>query len=243
MDWWSNLSADQQLTIALAFLSAVLGGLISLSTTWFMARQNNKFLTKTKIQDRQENRALLAHKTFIKTLQYLNSVHSIKGAIEDQFDAAEESGHGHLLPVQKVQEIQLLETNFDPYNTEELVFLLHRENAELVGDLLVFEKRAMSAPQAVALYNEKRMELTKMLETGAVSTESDEDAIMSSELVGADAILADVRVSALQALLGEIMSRLEREEGDGMRFLSQFQDAAKSEFGDLYPNLKFEVQR
>ena len=42
---------------------------------------------------------------------------------------------------------------FDPYNTEELVFLLHRENAELVGDLLVFEKRAMSAPQAVALYN------------------------------------------------------------------------------------------
>ena len=122
-------------------------------------------------------------------------------------------------------------------------FCFIRENAELVGDLLVFEKRAMSAPQAVALYNEKRMELTKMLETGAVSTESDEDAIMSSELVGADAILADVRVSALQALLGEIMSRLEREEGDGMRFLSQFQDAAKSEFGDLYPNLKFEVQR
>ena len=202
--------------------------------------QANKHALKLRRIEKSERGAFLAMQALVKLMQLANSAYSLKGTIDEQFDEAEESGHGDLLPVQKVKEIAGLETDFEFFLTEELAFLLHSEDADLLGELIVFEKRIISDNQAVAAYNKKRSELTDRLEAGAVAVDHAKGTVLSSELKGRDALLVDVRVGALQNLLGTIMERLDREVVDGRNLLNRLKDAARTEYGKLFPSLKFE---
>jgi len=240
MDVWSSLTSDQRLTVCIAVGSAILGGTISMATSWVLARQVNKHALKMREVEKLESGAFLAQRGFVKLLQFGNSVYSLKGTIDEQFDCASEEGDEDLLPVQKVQEINGMDTEFEVFFTEELAFLLHGEDAELLGDLLIFEKRIISSNQAIAHYNDKRAELTDMLEKGAIAVRGTAGTTLSSELEGREALLVDVRVGALQGLLGIIMERLEREVKQSRSLMNRFNVAAKREYGDLYPNLKFE---
>ncbi|WP_417724628.1 hypothetical protein [Salipiger sp.] len=239
MDIWSSLNVDQRLTVMVAVGSLILGGAISIVSSFIARSQSNRFALKQKAIDRSEIRASLAQGAFVKILQYANYMHSMKGTIDDQFDEADAEGHGALLPVQKIQEIGSLRANFERFRTEEITFLLRGSDAELLGDLLIFERRAESMESAVSLYNERRAELTARLEAGSVSANTDGAAVLTSVLEGREAILADVRIGALQRLLGTIMERLDRDVVFGRRLLARFQEAARKEFGDLFPNLQF----
>jgi len=240
MEWWSLLSSDQKLTVWVAIGSAVLGGTVSMATSWLLTMQANRHALKVRRVDRAERGAFLAQQALVKLLQLGNSAISLKGTIDDQFDEAAESGHEDLLPVQKVQKIEGLETDFENFLTEELAFLLHSHDADLLGELLVFEKRVISDNHAVATYNRMRTELTDRLEEGAVAVDHAKGTVLSSELKGREAILVDVRVGALQGLLGTIMERLSREVVDSRKLLGRLNAAAKQEYGDLFPSLKFE---
>ncbi|MCP5088170.1 MAG: hypothetical protein GY952_15365 [Rhodobacteraceae bacterium] len=241
MEVWSALTVDQRLTVWIAVGSALLGGSVSLLTSWVMSRQANVHSEKMRNAEVREGAASRAQEAFVNLLQLTNAAYSLKEVIDGQFSAADEEGLAHLLPVQKVQEIIAVGADLEPFLSRDITFLLHSDDAELLGDLLVYEKRVHSLQHAIGTYNEKRADLTARFEQGALKIGSESDTLLSSELEGKDALLADVRVSVLQGLLGQIMERLEREVNEGHRLLGRFQNTARNEFKELYPNLKFEV--
>ena len=240
MDWWTELTPDQRLTIALAFASALLGGVISLSTSWLLAYQSNRASRLHSIAEKKDQKVFFAHQGFIKILQFANSAYSVKKAIDGQFDDANEAGHIDLEPVMKVQEILATEADFEAFQAEELVFLLHSNDANLVGDLIVFEKRVLAQRHVVRCYNEKRAELGKHIEAGLTGVSSDIGTVISSELSGREAMLARAKSNALNNLLGNFMQTLERDVADSKKLLERYKTAARAEFGNLFANLKLE---
>ena len=242
MDWWTELTPDQRLTIALAFASALLGGVISLSTSWLLAYQSNRASRLNSIAEKKDQKVFFAHQGFIKILQFANSAYSVKKAIDGQFDEANEAGHIYLEPVMKVQEILATEADFEAFQAEELVFLLHSKDANLVGDLIVFEKRVLAQRHVVRSYNEKRAELGKYIEAGLTGVSSETGTLVTSDLSGRDAILVRAKSNALNNLLGNFMQTLERDVSDGKELLERYKTAARTEFGNLFANLKLEAE-
>ncbi len=217
--------------------------MIAAVTSWLSTHQANRFALQQKKNDAAENGAFLAHKAFVKLLQLGNSVFSIEGTIDNQFNNASAEGNEALLPVQKVQEITGLETVFETFETEEIAFLLHGSDAELLGDLLVFEKRVISINEALREYNQRRSELTDILETGIVKADGGSGTVMSAELQGKDAVLVNLRVGALNGMIGTLIERIDRETQDAGVLLDRFSVAAKMEFGDLFPSLRLEASK
>ena len=241
MELWAELTTDQKLTVFVAAGSAILGGTVSLATSWLMARQGNKHQETMRANDKVDLAVARAQETFVKLLQYANAAYSMKSVIDVQFDHAGEEGHGDLEPVNKVQEIVAVETDLEAFSASEMAFLLHSDDAELLGDLLVYEKRVLAAIHSIHVYNEMRRELTTRIEAGTLKSGSGTTGtVFSSELVGKEALLADVRVAALNKLLGEIMEKLDREVISGREHLTRYQSAAIKAFGNLYPKLQFE---
>lgn len=64
---------------------------------------------------------------------------------------------------------------------------------------------------------------------------------MSTSLEGADATRAEMRISAMNNLLGQIMENLEQDIPESWRVLSEFNQVASERFGDKYP--KFKLKR
>lgn len=76
MDVFSELTADQKLTIFVAFASALLGGLISIAASWFATRQSIVASEATRQLEKREREAFYAHQGLIKIQQYANAAHS-----------------------------------------------------------------------------------------------------------------------------------------------------------------------
>ena len=241
MELLANLSLDQIIVFIGTLLSVTLGGLISFTTAYLLQKRADKSAEEMRIQIKQETNSFYAHQGFVKLLQYANSAYSLQRAINNQFDDAAEAGNASMEPVQKVQEILGAEANFESFLSEELVFLLHSKDAQLLGDLIVFEKRVLGHIQGIGNYNEKRAALFGIIEEGLVGISGESGTIISSELKGSQAIIASVQSAALNNLLGILMEQLERDVEDGKTLLNRYKDAAKEEYKELFPNLKLEV--
>lgn len=230
---------NQWPTVASSVGLLLLGGLITLATTWFVTRQSHRHAERMRDLDFKEASAMLAQEGFVKLLQLANAAFSIQGAVVSQLSSSD-INEEELLAVQKVQEIIAVGADLESLRSKEIAFLLHSNDAELLGDMLVFEKRVYSLQSAMSAYNSKRAEIAKIMESGAVARSGSTGTVITSELVGKDALLLNVKMSALDQMLKEMIDRMDREVKSGRLLLVRYQTAAGEAFGDKYPKLKFE---
>lgn len=240
MDLWGALNTDQQLTALLALFSVLVGGAISTIASWVVTSQSLKAQRRLRESENRELLASMAKQAMVKLMMLGSVPLSLKDAVDAQFASADEEGLSHLLPVHKIQEFVAVDVDIDRINPKEVSFLLHGSDAPLLGDIMIFEQRVGSILQVVLTYNAKRNELAEMLEKGALSTGGEAGNVLSTELCGADALLANVKTAALNNLIGEIVERLDRDAKDGLSLLKRFQSAARAEFGALFPELNVE---
>ncbi len=240
MEWLNVLNSDQRLTVLVAVLSTLLGGGVSLATSYFLAKSARSFDLKEKQKTQLEQRAFYAQKAIIKLFELGNSSISIKMHIDEQFDEADAAGDSGLEPVQKVQEIVSGNIKLETLLPEEIAFLLHTNESDLLMEILVFEKRVISHQAVVSAYNKYRAELTELMSSGLVSAQGK---VATVELKGTDGILANVKISALNNLLGQFMEKLDRDSIDAISLLNRFSSVAKKTFGEHFPTLVMEAPK
>lgn len=241
MDFLAEITVDQKLTILIAFSAALLGGLISFGASWFTTRQSINAAETTRKNEKREREAFYAHQGLIKIQQYANAVFSAKKLINDQFDAAYAEDHGDWRPVQKVQEMLSADAKFERFLAEEMVFLLRTKDAQLLGDMIIFEKRVISSLHSLEAYSGKRKKWTEKLEANVVAVLHGKGTTLSADLEGKEAMIADAEAAALDGIIGHTMETLCRDVIDGKSLLERYNVAAKQEYGNLFPTLKFEA--
>ncbi|GEM_PF-6842846 len=243
MEFFQELTADQKLTLFVAFASALLGGLISTAASWLTTRQSIVANETTRQLEKREKEAFYAHQGLIKINQYANAAYSLKKMIDDQFDAANEAGHGDWLPVQKVRGTPKYDESFESFLSEEMVFLLKTKDSQMLGDMIVFEKRVVASLNNFHTYSEERIEWSKKLQKGVIGSSQEGIPSLSAELEGEFAMIADAEAAFLTELLGGIMEMLDRDTKDGFSLLHRYNRAAKDEYGDLFPTLEYEASQ
>jgi hypothetical protein len=225
--------------VIVAFASALLGGAISFLTSFLLARSERSHSEKVRRSERLEARAYEAHSGLVKILQLANGLYSLDKAIQAEFDRAAAEPDPIQDPAMIVQEIPMGSHSIEALKADELAFLLHSPDANLLQELIVFEARARNHERIFLEYNDRRKDLTSIVESGLTEVNG---AAMRSELSGRDAMRAEVRVAALNQLLATEITLLERDVQEAKQLIDRFAIAARKEFGNLFPNLKMESQ-
>ena len=241
MDWAYLFSADQWLTILVAFFSTLFGGLITFVVSFALTRMDRKQAEAQRAIERRESRAFLAHNAFVKLLQYGNAVKSLDHTIDQEFKQAHEDGNSKLDPSAIVRELVSIDVHFDPFKTEELSFLLFSGDAQLLGDLIVFEKRVETHQAVAQRYSDERLKLSEFLSQGGDVDASGDGVMLSGDLAGKEGQIVSLKVGSLNQLLVGLVEMLDRDLRDANSLLDRFLSSARAEFGDLFPNLKLEA--
>lgn len=111
----------------------------------------------------------------------------------------------------------------------------------MLGDMIVFEKSVQASLNNFQAYSEERNRVIGKLKEGVVGVSHDGNSALSMELKGKAAVISDADTASLNGFLEGIMEMLDRDTKDGISLLHRYNRAAKDEYADLFPTLKYEA--
>lgn len=203
--------------------------------------RTNRHARIERENEREELLAGKAYEAFFKLLDGYNFIGHLNREIDQMFDNASEDGDEDMEPSAKVMAIVGAEMPPEQIHASEVAFLIGEKNAELLNDVHLIQRRIANTYAVISTYNELSLEFQKFLEESFKNADLSAGTRMSTSLEGADATRAEMRISAMNNLLGQIMENLEQDIPESWRVLSEFNQVASERFGDKYP--KFKLKR
>ena len=225
---------DQKLTIIVAFLSTVTGGLVALLTSivmlWISHRNDSNF----KEVERRNLAAMGAYAGLHRLMKTANSIQSLANHIDRQFEEARKSGHVEQDPATFIMPIIGASVVVEDLTAEETVFLLKSKDAGLMAEIWEIQQRARNNDVVVEQYNKFHMEFTEFLETHPDTILAYHGSVVSAEVKGDDAKVLSLKLGRLNTLIVPLIENLEEDRKKVRevveRYISEAQDICGKDF-------------
>lgn len=222
------------------FVAAVIGGLFSLVGSVAATSQANRNARRVRHEEEERRGAERAYGTFFKLMDGYNSVANLKRHIDEMFNQADEHGDHEMEPWAKVMIIVGASEVIHEIQPHETFFLIEEKKADLLNDVHLIQKRISHIIASSQRYNELRSALHEFLEANLTTAHPAEGTRMAAEFEGRSGVQARFREAQLNNFLGQIIESIEKDVPESWRIVEAFSEAAKSRYGDKFPEFKVE---
>jgi len=229
------------IAIWVPFVSAILGGVLSLVGALWATNLNSRIAKAEKLEMEKRAGAVAAYEVMFKMLNAYNSVSSLKEHIDGMFEEADKEENSDLEPWAKVKVLVTAEDEVKSISPADTMFLLSSKNAGLINEVHLVQSRMANILASSRTYNDLRNDFQLFFESQSTTAKAGDGTNAIAEFQGNDSAIAQLRVGQLNNLLGQIMHFLEADIPRAWQALNDFKTAAKKEYGDDFPEVKLEL--
>jgi hypothetical protein len=218
---------------------SLVGGLMSAASAVGMFYLAQRTERKKREAEGRRKSAQAAFEGFWKLRAIAAGQINLNREITDQYIEARLSGAEDLLPANKVLGLLGAPNGYEHLAASEYLFLINQRKAELIAEIDLVVRRAMNNEVSTQKYNELRIDFEEFIVKNADLVVPHTGTRASVELKGIAGSIADIKISRLNNLLGQIEEHLDEDCKNSKKVVEDFLMAARAEFGEDFPKFKF----
>ena len=241
MWWWSGLTDEQQLTVGLSFASAVLGGVISLGTSFAVLRSTQRSEAKKLLVEQKRLAGFDAYIGLQKLMKSLNSIENLARHLDKQIKDATADGKIVIDTAAAISPIVGAASVIDDLTAHETAFLV-KTDGELLARIWEIQQRARNNEFISQRYSELRADYDDFIASKSHGIKRIDGSMLSVELEGEEAKVALLTMSRLNQIIVPLFVALDEDRKAIVAVIDEYISAARQEFGDGFPAKKLEVR-
>lgn len=219
----------------------LVGGAITAGTAGLLFYIAHVRDSANKRAERRKTDAMAAFSGLQKLSKAANYIGNLDKHINDLFIRAHEEGSYVSDPASLIVPIILAPAVIEDLTPSESKFLVDRDG-EFLARAFEIQERARVIESIVSQYNRMRMEYDEFLETKAHGIKEINGSVLSIELNGADALVANLRMGRLNQLATALVVALDTDKAIVVEICTEYVRRAREKYGEDFPVVSFELR-
>lgn len=236
-EWLTGFTQEQNFTLAIAVISALLGGLVSFLSALIVIKVSNNHQKHNAEKLKDEHKAELAFNGLQKMVETANIALNLKKLIDQSFSDFKEAGGDLKTRVAATYVVSRVghRNRVPKLSFEETRLVSEIKDGLFLSKLNLIQQRVENNEVLMDEYSRLRFDLDEYQAVNAKSITEKEGLAAEFELVGNCSKIASLRLSRLNNLLGQLMDFVESDAAVVTDLTERFCAEANKHFDDKFP--------